>query len=149
MALIQPNLTNLNTLETLTWIFSGSTGQIGKGSSASNARRAHTYGQNHPTPRRYRTGQSESAFYQTHSESTQLLIIMSSSITYLTKKSTFRQISEHIPITRARPADKVDPPQVFESEPLHKISFQLTRTLQVQSKSLYLTSFARPSKWSF
>jgi len=44
----------------------------------------------------------------------QLLTIMSSSITYLTKKSTFKQISEEIPVTRARPDDKVDSPEVFE-----------------------------------
>lgn len=44
----------------------------------------------------------------------QLLVIMSSSIAYLTTRSTFLQVSEQIPITKQRNPDKFDPPDVFE-----------------------------------
>ena len=43
-----------------------------------------------------------------------LLVIMSSSIAYLTSKANFRQTSEQIPITKQRNPDKVDSPDVFE-----------------------------------
>jgi len=62
----------------------------------------------------------------------QLLIIMSSSIAYLTKKSTFRQVSENIPITRVRPIDKVDPPEVFENTKQELVSDLMRKAKQVE-----------------
>lgn len=46
----------------------------------------------------------------------QLLMIMSSSIGYLTARSTFLQVSPDIPITKSRHPDKFDSPEVFEGE---------------------------------
>ncbi|KAG9315809.1 hypothetical protein JVU11DRAFT_3458 [Chiua virens] len=43
-------------------------------------------------------------------------MIMSSSIGYLTSRSTFLQVSPEIPITKSRNPDKFDPPEVFEGE---------------------------------
>lgn len=44
----------------------------------------------------------------------QLLTIMSSSIAYLTSRSTFLQVSQEIPVTKFRNADKYDQPDVLE-----------------------------------
>ena len=44
----------------------------------------------------------------------QLLMIMSSTIGYLTSRSTFLQVSPEIPVTKSRNPDKFDPPEVFE-----------------------------------
>jgi mediator of RNA polymerase II transcription subunit 21 len=44
----------------------------------------------------------------------QLLTIMSNSISYLTSRVNFVQVSEEIPVTKQRNPDKVDPPDVFE-----------------------------------
>lgn len=62
----------------------------------------------------------------------QLLTIMSSSITYLTKKSTFKQISEQVPVTRARPADKVDSPEVFENTKQELVSELIHKAKQIE-----------------
>jgi len=62
----------------------------------------------------------------------QLLTIMSSSITYLTKKSTFKQITDEVPITRARPADKVDPPEVFENTKQELVSELIHKAKQIE-----------------
>jgi len=62
----------------------------------------------------------------------QLLIIMSSSITYLTQKSTFKQISDQIPITRTRPAEKVDSVELFESTKRELISELVRKAKQVE-----------------
>jgi len=62
----------------------------------------------------------------------QLLTIMSSSITYLTKKSTFKQISEEIPVTRARPDDKVDSPEVFEQNKQELVSELIHKAKQIE-----------------
>jgi hypothetical protein len=45
-------------------------------------------------------------------------MIMSSSIGYLTSRSTFLQVSPEIPITKSRNPDKFDLPEVFEGEPV-------------------------------
>ncbi|KAF8508756.1 hypothetical protein JB92DRAFT_571860 [Gautieria morchelliformis] len=45
----------------------------------------------------------------------ELLTIMSSSIVYLHTRTSFKQVSEEIPITRQRNAEKHDPPDVFEA----------------------------------
>jgi len=39
---------------------------------------------------------------------------MSSTIAYLTSRSTFLQVSEEIPVTKSRNPDKYDPPELFE-----------------------------------
>jgi mediator of RNA polymerase II transcription subunit 21 len=39
---------------------------------------------------------------------------MSNSISYLTSRVNFVQVSEEIPVTKQRNPDKVDPPDVFE-----------------------------------
>lgn len=49
-------------------------------------------------------------------------MIMSSSIGYLTSRSTFLQVSPEIPITKSRNPDKFDPPEVFEGEPVYPCS---------------------------
>ncbi|KAG6333992.1 hypothetical protein ID866_5097 [Astraeus odoratus] len=51
---------------------------------------------------------------QLQDEIQRLLVIMSSSIAYLTARSTFLQVSEEIPITKQRNPDKYDAPEVFE-----------------------------------
>lgn len=74
---------------------------------------------------------------------------MSSSVSYLTEKSTFKQISEQIPITRARPAEKVDSEEVFESGCSSETRDAFANNSQVPRRSLYLNSFANPSKSSY
>jgi len=71
----------------------------------------------------------------------QLLIIMSSSIAYLTKKSTFKQLSDQIPVTRARPADKVDSTEVFEHTKQELVSDLIRKAKQVE---LLITSLPVP-----
>ena len=44
------------------------------------------------------------------------LLIMANSISYLTSRSNFLQVSPDIPITKRRNPDKYDPPDVFEGE---------------------------------
>ena len=48
-----------------------------------------------------------------HSPRPQLLTIMSSSIDYLTSRTNFLQVSQEIPITKSRNAEKYDQPDVF------------------------------------
>lgn len=47
-------------------------------------------------------------------ERKQLLVIMSSSVVYLVTRNSFRQVNPDIPVTKTRPADREDPPDVFE-----------------------------------
>ncbi|KAF8588527.1 hypothetical protein K439DRAFT_1538514 [Ramaria rubella] len=44
-----------------------------------------------------------------------LLTIMSSTVVYLHTRTSFKQVSDEIPITRQRNPDKHDPPDVFEA----------------------------------
>ena len=44
----------------------------------------------------------------------QLLTIMSSSIAYLTSRANFVQVSPEVPVTKARPPEKYDSPEVFD-----------------------------------
>ena len=46
--------------------------------------------------------------------SVQLLTIMTNSINYLTTRANFVQISDNIPVTKQRKAEKFDPDDVFE-----------------------------------
>ena len=43
----------------------------------------------------------------------QLLTMMTSSISYLTQRTDFKQVDAEVPLTKTRPKDKVDPPKVF------------------------------------
>jgi hypothetical protein len=43
----------------------------------------------------------------------QLLTMMTSSISYLTQRTDFKQVDPEVPLTKSRPKDKVDPPKVF------------------------------------
>lgn len=43
----------------------------------------------------------------------QLLTMMTSSISYLTQRTDFKQVDAEVPLTKSRPKDKVDPPKVF------------------------------------
>ena len=43
----------------------------------------------------------------------QLLTMMTSSISYLTQRTDFKQVDPDVPLTKSRPKDKVDPPKVF------------------------------------
>jgi len=42
-------------------------------------------------------------------------MIMANSIHYLTTRTDFRQVSPEVPITKQRPPDKFDPPDIFEA----------------------------------
>jgi len=44
----------------------------------------------------------------------QLLTMMTSSISYLTQRTDFKEVDPEVPLTKSRPKDKVDPPKVFE-----------------------------------
>lgn len=48
---------------------------------------------------------------------------MSSSIVYLHTRTSFRQVSDDIPITRQRNPEKHDPPDIFEGVESRAISY--------------------------
>jgi len=62
----------------------------------------------------------------------QLLTIMSSSITYLCAKADFKQVSEQIPMTRTRPAEKVDSPDIFAANKQELVADLMRKTRQIQ-----------------
>ncbi|KZS90222.1 hypothetical protein SISNIDRAFT_444091 [Sistotremastrum niveocremeum HHB9708] len=68
---------------------------------------------------------------QLQDEIEQLLNIMSSSIAYLCAKADFKQVSEHIPLTRTRPPEKVDPPDVFEANKKEMVGDLMRKTRQI------------------
>lgn len=51
---------------------------------------------------------------QLQDEIQQLLMIMSSTIAYLTTRSNFLQVSLDVPVTKQRHPEKFDPPEVFQ-----------------------------------
>ncbi|KAH0838695.1 hypothetical protein J3R83DRAFT_7023 [Lanmaoa asiatica] len=61
-----------------------------------------------------------------------LLMIMSSSIGYLTSRSTFLQVSPEIPITKSRHPDKFDPPEVFEANKRELIDDLIVKAKQIE-----------------
>jgi len=69
---------------------------------------------------------------QLQNEIEQLLLIMSSSIVYLTSKANFRQVSTEIPITKQRNPEKVDPPEVFEANKRELVADLITKAKQVE-----------------
>jgi len=62
----------------------------------------------------------------------QLLTIMSSSISYLCTRATFKQVSDHIPVTKLRPAEKVDAPEVFEKRKQELVSDLMRKAKQLE-----------------
>ncbi|KAG7090428.1 hypothetical protein E1B28_009547 [Marasmius oreades] len=69
---------------------------------------------------------------QLQDEIQQLLLIMSSSISYLTLRSNFLQVSPDIPITKQRAADKYDPPEVFEANKQELVADLIVKAKQVE-----------------
>ncbi|KAF8551923.1 hypothetical protein OG21DRAFT_1512160 [Imleria badia] len=62
----------------------------------------------------------------------QLLMIMSSSIAYLTSRSTFLQVSPEIPVTKSRNQDKFDPPEVFEANKRELVDDLIVKAKQIE-----------------
>ncbi|KAJ7149616.1 hypothetical protein C8R46DRAFT_1309494 [Mycena filopes] len=69
---------------------------------------------------------------QLQDEIQQLLTIMFSAIAYLTSRANFVQISEEIPITKERNADKFDEPEVFEANKKELIADLILKAKQVE-----------------
>ncbi|KAI8983290.1 hypothetical protein BD414DRAFT_490468 [Trametes punicea] len=69
---------------------------------------------------------------QLQDEIQQLLTIMSSSIAYLTSRANFVQVSQEIPITKSRPTEKYDPPDVFEANKKELVTDLIVKAKQVE-----------------
>ncbi|KAG1908817.1 uncharacterized protein F5891DRAFT_937985 [Suillus fuscotomentosus] len=69
---------------------------------------------------------------QLQDEIQRLLTIMSSTITYLTARSTFLQVSERIPITKIRNPDKYDAPDYSKVSNMN----ELVQDLIVKAKQI-------------
>ncbi|KAF8139805.1 hypothetical protein EV363DRAFT_1392730 [Boletus edulis] len=69
---------------------------------------------------------------QLQDEIQRLLMIMSSSIGYLTSRSTFVQVSPDIPITKTRNPDKFDPPDVFQANKHELVDDLIVKAKQIQ-----------------
>jgi len=69
---------------------------------------------------------------QLQDEIQRLLMIMSSSISYLTTRSTFLQVSQEIPITKQRNPDKFDAPEVFEANQKELVDDLIVKAKQVE-----------------
>ncbi|KAN0101012.1 hypothetical protein V8E55_000996 [Tylopilus felleus] len=69
---------------------------------------------------------------QLQDEIQRLLMIMSSSIAYLTSRSTFLQVSPDIPVTKTRNPDKFDPPEVFEANTRELVDDLIVKAKQIQ-----------------
>ncbi|KAH8798706.1 hypothetical protein DL96DRAFT_879507 [Flagelloscypha sp. PMI_526] len=66
---------------------------------------------------------------QPQDEIQRLLTIMSSTITYLTTRTTFLQINADIPVTNQRNPDKFDTADVFEGLSIVLLEFCLGPTI--------------------
>lgn len=69
---------------------------------------------------------------QLQDEIQQLLTIMSRSITYLTSRTNFVQVNPDIPITKARPQEKFDSPDIFEANKKEIVNDLLTKAKQIE-----------------
>lgn len=69
---------------------------------------------------------------QLQDEIQRLLTIMSSTIAYLTARSTFLQVSEEIPITKIRNPDKYDPPELFEANKNELVQDLIVKAKQIE-----------------
>ncbi|KAF9269903.1 hypothetical protein L218DRAFT_1477 [Marasmius fiardii PR-910] len=78
---------------------------------------------------------------QFQDEIQQLLLIMSNSISYLTTRSNFLQVSPEIPVTKKRSSDKYDSAEIFEEN-----KRELVMDLMVKAKQLefLISSFPDP-----
>ncbi|KAF4623680.1 hypothetical protein D9613_001399 [Agrocybe pediades] len=69
---------------------------------------------------------------QLQDEIQQILMIMSKSITYLTSRTNFVQVSPEIPITKHRNQDKYDPPDVFEANQKELVTDLIVKAKQIE-----------------
>lgn len=69
---------------------------------------------------------------QLQDEIQRLLTIMSSTIAYLTARSTFLQVSEQIPITKIRNPDKYDSPELFEANKNELVQDLIVKAKQIE-----------------
>ncbi|ESK93513.1 hypothetical protein Moror_1665 [Moniliophthora roreri MCA 2997] len=69
---------------------------------------------------------------QLQDEIQQLLLIMSSSIRYLTSRSNFLQVSPDIPVTKQRNPEKYDTPEVFEANKQELVADLIVKAKQVE-----------------
>ncbi|TEB29314.1 hypothetical protein FA13DRAFT_1632305 [Coprinellus micaceus] len=69
---------------------------------------------------------------QLQDEIQQILVIMSNTITYLTTRTNFLQVSEAIPVTKQRKADKFDPPDVFQANQKELVTDLVTKAKQIE-----------------
>ncbi|KAF8824337.1 hypothetical protein HHX47_DHR8000382 [Lentinula edodes] len=69
---------------------------------------------------------------QLQDEIQQLLMIMSTSIAYLTNRTNFIQVSPEIPITKQRNPDKYDTPDVFEANKKELVTDLIRKAKQVE-----------------
>ncbi|OAX36817.1 hypothetical protein K503DRAFT_694415 [Rhizopogon vinicolor AM-OR11-026] len=69
---------------------------------------------------------------QLQDEIQRLLTIMSSTIAYLTARSTFLQVSEEIPITKTRNPDKYDSPELFEANKKELVQDLIVKAKQIE-----------------
>ncbi|KIJ95333.1 hypothetical protein K443DRAFT_330743 [Laccaria amethystina LaAM-08-1] len=69
---------------------------------------------------------------QLQDEIQQLLLIMANSISYLTSRSNFLQVSPEIPITKQRNPDKYDPPDVFEANKKELVTDLMVKAKQIE-----------------
>jgi mediator of RNA polymerase II transcription subunit 21 len=57
---------------------------------------------------------------------------MSNSITYLTTRTTFLQVSPDIPVTKSRPEEKYDPPDMFDANKKEMVHDLIVKAKQVE-----------------
>ncbi|KAF9078286.1 hypothetical protein BDP27DRAFT_1309353 [Rhodocollybia butyracea] len=69
---------------------------------------------------------------QLQDEIQQLLMIMSTSIAYLTSRSNFIQVSPDIPITKQRNPEKYDAPDIFEANKKELVTDLIRKAKQVE-----------------
>ncbi|ELU43359.1 Med21 domain-containing protein [Rhizoctonia solani AG-1 IA] len=70
--------------------------------------------------------------YMTRSNQYALLVIMSNSVVYLVTRNSFRQVNPDIPITKTRPPDKEDSPDVFEANKRELVNDLITKAKQIE-----------------
>lgn len=69
---------------------------------------------------------------QLHDAIESLLVIMSNSVVYLVTRNSFRQVNPDIPITKTRPPDREDPPDVFEANKRELVNDLITKAKQIE-----------------
>ncbi|KAI1790503.1 hypothetical protein LXA43DRAFT_1016548 [Ganoderma leucocontextum] len=69
---------------------------------------------------------------QLQDEIQQLLTIMSSSISYLTSRANFVQVSQEVPVTKSRNTDKYDQPDEFEASKKELVTDLIVKAKQVE-----------------